>query len=83
MAKTARLKGRRQAEQNKVDLAVKYARRGVATGGGRVTPKKVRHALEARFVPVFVKPTKRGKKAKPGRRHNPPSNANKTRRAVA
>ncbi len=42
MAKTARLKNRRQSEQRKMDLAVKYADLGVATWGGRVHPKRVR-----------------------------------------
>jgi hypothetical protein len=49
---TPGLKNTRSAERRKVDLAVKYRERGKATGGGRITAKKVAGRLEARNLPL-------------------------------
>jgi len=75
MAKTLRLKSSRKAETRKVDLAIKYARRGSATGGGRIGAKKLRRNIEARSVPMFQRPGAPRKKMKTGRRHVPPLTA--------
>jgi hypothetical protein len=47
-----RLKRTRSGERRKVDLAVKYREQGKATGGGRITAKKVAGRLEARNLPL-------------------------------
>ena len=75
MPRTARLKSNRRAEARKIALAVKYADRGAATGGGRVNPKKIRRKMEARFIPLLQRLSKPSRKQKRGRRHPPPSKA--------
>jgi hypothetical protein len=50
--KTPKLKNTRAAENRKIDLAVKYDRKGKATGGGALHPRKVRKTMEARNIPV-------------------------------
>jgi hypothetical protein len=47
-----RLKSNRNTERRKVELAVKYRDQGKATGGGRITAKKVAGRLEARNLPT-------------------------------
>lgn len=75
MSKKTGLKSSREAESRKVDLAVKYAEEGVASGGGHVNPKKVRHSIEARYLPIFERIPTPSRKAKHGRHHVPPSTA--------
>jgi hypothetical protein len=55
LMKHPRLKASRQSEKKKIDLAIKYADQGKATGGGHINPKRARRKLEARNVPMFVR----------------------------
>jgi hypothetical protein len=67
--KTPRLKHTRNAERRKVDLAIKYREQGKASGGGYISTKKARHALEARNLPLQQAPRSpdAGKKQRRGR----------------
>jgi hypothetical protein len=80
MVKKTRLKSRRKTEARKIDLAVNYEERGVATGGGRIGIKKVRRTLEARYIPTVQRVPTPSKKKKQGRHHPPPAEIFRSKR---
>jgi hypothetical protein len=67
-----RIKHNRSTERRKIELAVKYREQGKATGGGRITAKKVAGRLEARNLPLQRAPKhpQAGHKQRRGRRRS-------------
>lgn len=77
MAKKIRLAKHRQAEEHKIDMAVKMRRRGESSPHGRRTnPRAVlHHEVEAPFIPIIPKtprPQPGSRKLRRGRHHAPP-----------